>query len=72
MKRILKNLFPAFRTDYYVILDHSPPTEQGIVVVMRIPGSKDCIPGFDYLRVRYFNLFGLSLFQKVEYLDLTQ
>ena len=73
MKRILQNLFPAFHTTYYVVLgEYALPTGRRFICTLRIPGPEACIPGSHYLRVRYFNLFGLSLFQKVEHLDLTQ
>lgn len=72
MKRIFQNLLPAFRTVYYVVLEESLSTGQRLRYGLRLPGPQACIPGFHYLRVRYLNLFGLSLFQKVERLDLTQ
>lgn len=71
MKRIFRRYFPRFCTHYYVVLDDPCDDSSPLKLAMRIKGKAQCVPGFRYLRIRFFNCCGLMLFKKTEHLDLT-
>lgn len=71
MWRIIYHYLPGFRTKYFVVIDDPTNPASLYKVGVRLPGPHYCVPGYVYVRVKYFNFFGTPLFKKTQRLDLT-